>query len=111
MIDNKPSQSRMAMFGLAGLALILCASLLAAGCANSDRNAPTAPVATTVPTAQATKGRAQIWGETCARCHNMRSPDIYSDAQWEVAMQHMRVRGYLTGEEHRQILEFLKSAN
>jgi hypothetical protein len=41
----------------------------------------------------------------------MRPPDWYSDAQWDLAMQHMRARGYLTGQEHRAIAEFLKSAN
>jgi hypothetical protein len=39
----------------------------------------------------------------------MRSPSSYNDAQWEVAMMHMRVRANLTPEEHKKILEFLKS--
>ena len=34
-----------------------------------------------------------------------------SDAEWDVAMHHMRIRANLTAEEHRKILEFLKSAN
>jgi cytochrome c5 len=58
-----------------------------------------------------TKGGSQLWSENCARCHNMRSPSSYSDAEWEVAMHHMRVRARLTPEEHKAILEFLKSAN
>ena len=61
------------------------------GCASEKR-----PLSTTRPalseqsTAQPTKGRAQVWSENCMRCHNMRPPDWYSDAEWEVAMQHMR---------------------
>ena len=57
------------------------------------------------------KGGAQLWGERCGFCHNVRSPTSFSDAQWEVATLHMRVRANLTGEEQRKILEFLKAAN
>lgn len=52
------------------------------------------------------EGRAQLWTENCVRCHNIRSPSTYSDAEWEVAMHHMRIRANLTTEEHRKILEF-----
>ncbi len=52
-----------------------------------------------------------MWSENCARCHNMRSPSSYSDTEWDVVMHHMRVRANLTAEEHKKILEFLKSAN
>ncbi len=61
--------------------------------------------------AQTTKGGAEVWAQNCARCHNMRSPSAYSDKQWEVITQHMRVRANLTAEETRKILEFLKSGN
>ena len=58
------------------------------------------------------KGGAQLWGQNCAmRCHNGRSPTRYSDAQWDVITLHMRVRANLTGDEHRKIVAFLKSAN
>ena len=57
-----------------------------------------------------TKGGAQLWAENCVRCHNYRSPTSYSNAQWEVVMQHMRVRANLTAEEYTEILDFLKSA-
>ena len=56
-------------------------------------------------------GGAQLWAQNCAHCHNVRSPDSYSDAQWDVAMLHMRVRANLTAEEHKKILAFLKSAH
>jgi hypothetical protein len=55
------------------------------------------------------KSGAQLWAENCNRCHNIRSPSSLSPAQWEVALMHMRVRANLTPEEHKKILEFLKS--
>jgi len=54
---------------------------------------------------------AQLWVENCNRCHNVRSPDMYSDAQWEVVAMHMRVRANLTPVEYREILAFLKSSH
>ena len=62
------------------------------------------------PTAAGPSG-ATLWANNCGHCHNIRSPDSYSDAQWDVAMLHMRVRANLTAEEHKQILAFLKSAH
>jgi cytochrome c553 len=55
------------------------------------------------------KSGAQLWAETCIRCHNIRSPGSLSPAQWEVAMMHMRVRANLTPEQQKKILEFLKA--
>lgn len=57
------------------------------------------------------KSGTQLWSENCTRCHNDRSPATFNDAQWEVAMHHMRIRANLTAEEHQKILEFLQSAN
>ena len=54
---------------------------------------------------------AQLWAQNCGHCHNIRSPGSYSDSQWDVVALHMRVRGNLTAEEHKQILAFLKSAH
>lgn len=61
--------------------------------------------------AAALKGGAQMWAENCMRCHNYRRPRERSDREWDVIVLHMRVRGNLTANEHRQILRFLKSAN
>jgi hypothetical protein len=55
------------------------------------------------------KGGAQLWADNCQSCHNMRSPSSYNDAQWDVTTIHMLVRANLTPEEHKKILEFLKS--
>ena len=58
-----------------------------------------------------TKSGSQLWAENCGRCHNIRSPSSYSDDQWEVAVDHMRVRAGLTANESRKITEFLKASN
>jgi hypothetical protein len=92
--------------GLPGATIIvLCVALTwLIGCAT---NKPGGEVgAGTTPSA---KSGAQLWAENCVRCHNIRSPSSLSPAQWEVAMMHMRVRANLTPEEHKKILEFLKS--
>jgi hypothetical protein len=90
--------------GLPGATIIVsCAAVtLLIGCATNKQSGEVAagPIA---------KSGAQLWAENCVRCHNIRSPGSYSGAQWEVAMMHMRVRANLTPEEHKKILEFLKS--
>jgi cytochrome c5 len=53
----------------------------------------------------------ELWTMNCQRCHNIRPPTMYSNAQWDVIVHHMRVRANITGEEQRAILEFLKSAS
>jgi len=57
------------------------------------------------------KSGNQLWQENCQRCHNFRSPDTLTDAQWGVVVQHMRIRANLTAEEHDKIVKFLKASN
>jgi hypothetical protein len=57
------------------------------------------------------EGRAAVWARNCARCHLIRSPATYSDAQWEVALFHHAVRGWISLPQMRTILEFLSAAN
>jgi len=52
----------------------------------------------------------QLWSNNCQRCHNIRPPTMYSNAQWDVIVHHMRVRANITGAEQRAIVDFLKSA-
>ena len=52
----------------------------------------------------------ELWSNNCMRCHNIRPPTMYSDAQWDVVVHHMRLRANVTGQEQRAIVEFLKSA-
>jgi hypothetical protein len=99
---NRNTKIKLFAAGTSVVALVGC---------SSQQNTPAAAPATPAADARPAKGRAQIWAENCARCHNMRPPDWYSGAQWTVAMQHMRVRGYLTGQEHRAIGELLESSH
>ncbi|MEQ9581132.1 MAG: hypothetical protein RIM68_03080, partial [Arenibacter sp.] len=57
------------------------------------------------------KSGAQLWGETCNRCHLAPSPADYNDTDWETISLHMRVRANLTEKDVAKIEEFLKSAN
>lgn len=59
----------------------------------------------------AAKSGAQLWGENCLRCHNTPSPETFSDAQWDAAVMHMRVRAQLTEDEAVKIAKFLQTAN
>jgi hypothetical protein len=91
--------------GLPGaLIIIFCAAAtwLVLGCAANKQSVE-------VAAGTAGKSGAELWADNCVRCHNIRSPSNYSPAQWEVIMMHMRVRANLTPEEHKKILEFLKS--
>ena len=57
------------------------------------------------------RGRTQVWAQNCQTCHNARSSRYYGDQGWDIAMHHMRIRGALTANESRSILEHLQSAN
>jgi cytochrome c5 len=92
------------------------AALFVAGCQmagrSPDAGAGTAPAsANAAPAAPSGKSGAELWASTCGHCHNIRSPSSYGPAQWEVAVNDMRVRANLTGEEQRKITEFLKAAS
>jgi len=93
--------------GLPGAVIIIsCAALTwLISCAANQQSGQVSAVGATG------KGGAELWAENCIRCHNIRSPSSYSPAQWEVVMMHMRVRANLTPEEHKKILEFLKSGS
>ncbi|MDF1874878.1 hypothetical protein JHD48_03920, partial [Sulfurimonas sp. SAG-AH-194-I05] len=50
---------------------------------------------------------AQVWADTCMRCHNLRAPSDLSKLAWRFSMQHMRVRAGLTGQDTRDVLAFI----
>lgn len=54
---------------------------------------------------------AQLWMNNCARCHNLRRTDEFTDRQWIPIMSHMRIRAGLTGQEARDILRYLQASN
>ncbi len=53
----------------------------------------------------------EMWSDICGQCHNLRPPSEYSDAQWTAAVDQMRLLVPLTGQEQREVLEFLKASN
>ena len=57
------------------------------------------------------KSGAQMWGETCNRCHLAPSPADYNDTDWSTIALHMRVRANITEEQASKIFGFIKSAN
>lgn len=107
---KKLTQTIWRWVGLPGAAIAVFLAMLTwlvIGC-STDKQTGAATAGNSAPS-RTDKGGAQLWSENCQRCHNTRSPSTYNDAQWEVAMMHMRVRANLTPEEHKKILEFLKS--
>ena len=52
----------------------------------------------------------ELWSNNCVRCHNIRPPTMYGNAQWDVIVHHMRLRANITGQEQRAIVDFLKSS-
>jgi hypothetical protein len=81
---------------------------LACGCSHNSTSASTENAQTA---AVPEKGGAQLWSENCSRCHNLRPPQSYSNAQWQAVVHHMRLRANLTGEEARSITAFLQASS
>src|SRR6202022_582119 len=50
----------------------------------------------------------ELWSNNCLRCHNIRPPTMYSNAQWDVIVHHARPRANAHTQEQRAIPEFLK---
>ena len=107
---NKLTKILSNWVGLPGaiIGFSLAAVTLIVSSCSADKQAGTAAGAA-ASTGHAEKGGAQLWADNCQRCHNMRSPSSYNDAQWEAVMMHMRATANLTPEEYKKILEFLKS--
>ena len=79
--------------------------------AGSKANQETAPSSATISESNSGMSGQELWSNNCQRCHNMRSPAMYTPVQWEVIVLHMRVRANITGADHRAITDFLKSAS
>src|ERR1700722_16341472 len=86
---------------IALLTVIGCAAK-PAGPAGESPQAPAQPVP---------QGGAQLWAENCSRCHNLRPPQSYDDAQWATVVHHMRLRANLDGSEAKLIAEFLQASH
>lgn len=97
---------------LLGASALLLASALSGACQSGEKRQPAEAGENLLALLPITeRGGAQLWGDNCARCHNSRPPNDFTDDQWEVIMHHMRVRANLTAYEHEKILKFLQSAN
>ncbi len=54
---------------------------------------------------------ADLWSQNCSRCHNIRSPQEFNDAQWEIIVSHMRIIGGIPAAQARAITKFLQETN
>jgi hypothetical protein len=93
--------------------ITLCVTLLliVAGCSHNNPAPSTPNDARASAAGSGEPGGAELWAGNCARCHNIRPPQSFSSTQWETIVHHMRLRANLTGEEARQITEFLQASN
>ncbi len=98
--------------GLGALALVFagCQSTEKSQGAGQPPDQVNAEPASAEPASTELSG-AQLWAQTCAHCHNSRSPASYNDAKWGLTVNHMRQQAYLTGDQSRKILEFLRASN
>jgi hypothetical protein len=108
---------RLMIAGLGFAAPVIVAAALLSGCASTKPATTAAGTQAAAPAKSCPIGQEsgksgnQLWSENCIRCHNPRSPNAYSRAQWDLIVHHMRVRANLTAEEAHKIVEFLKAAD
>jgi nitrate/TMAO reductase-like tetraheme cytochrome c subunit len=91
------------------LVLIVLAGLVRNASADSKEKRQKQDASSTSDSYMGLSGQ-ELWSNNCLRCHNIRPPTMYSNAQWDVIVHHMRVRANITGQEQRAIVEFLKSS-
>ena len=113
MLKIKTNFKTLVFFVLAGIT----AGAVLDGCASTQNPATTqGDTATTQPSfalwgPPPIKTGVQLWSDNCGRCHNVRPPEEFSGAQWEVLVHHMRTRANLTGAEAREIVKFLQASS
>ncbi len=97
----RTSRIRRAVFaGLAALVLSLAPGLSMAADGQGKGKDP----------GQVGRG-AKAWAENCNRCHSLRDPTELQDYEWDVSVNHMRIRAGLPGQVARDIKAFLKASN
>ena len=92
--------------------LFITSAVLAAGYSSAALAQPAPDAATQTQAAEDALadqiGRgAEAWVDTCARCHNMRSPTEMSPEDWDMTVNHMRVRANIPGDVAEDIKAFL----
>jgi hypothetical protein len=97
---------------LTGLILVIFASLIWNAFAGPKQSRKTATESSSAISNDSYVGLTgeELWSNNCLRCHNIRPPTMYGNAQWDVIVHHMRLRANITGQEQRAIVEFLKSS-
>lgn len=63
------------------------------------------------PDSDAMARGGQLFGKTCARCHNPRPSAERGDRAWRTIIMHMRARANLTKADAEAILVFLQATN
>jgi mono/diheme cytochrome c family protein len=61
--------------------------------------------------AQDVAAGAAVYGRECGRCHAPRAAVEFSDREWHVIMQHMRVIAEMPTRQTREVLAFLQASN
>lgn len=50
----------------------------------------------------------ELYAIHCNRCHPERYPTEFNEAEWKTIMMHMRVRANLSGQDAREIMQYLR---
>ena len=111
-VSNESTDMTSNRSHIVALVLLLCASAgwnLSAG-PKGDQTTPNQSGGAVASDSYRGLSGEELWSNNCVRCHNIRPPTMYGDAQWDVIVHHMRLRANITGQEQRAIVEFLKSA-
>lgn len=96
---------------LLAIVLFTFSALMLSRCASQQAPSNGSDAPKGVPEYVLQKSGAQLWAESCIRCHNTASPATFSDTEWDVAVRHMELRAQLTRVEAEKILAFIQSAN
>jgi len=91
MIINKIIKKNLKLIGV----LIFIGAVSVTGCQTTNK-------------VVAKESGAQLWSQKCQSCHNAPPPNAFSPQQWDVIIDHMRVKANLTKQESDKIVAFLK---
>jgi mono/diheme cytochrome c family protein len=51
----------------------------------------------------------KLYTGKCARCHKLRDPNQYDEAEWDKWMVKMKKKAKLTDEQSQQLAEYIKT--
>ncbi len=99
------SQNKIIHFSLLGSLLAAALFLPAFGCQSNPSSKPSDA------SASVEKGGASYGVKIAGAATIFALRILFSPTEWDIIVQHMRLRASLTGEESRKIVEFLKAAS